>query len=301
MSIGRTIRIYLDDGSISGVRHAEIVNWTGQAISAPRTQVKSLSEWEESKKPGVYFLFGVDEYSGSSAVYIGEAENVLDRLQSHVVNKDFWNEVVLFTSKDENLTKSHVKYLESRLVQFAKSANRYSVLNGNEPQQPLLPRGDRDAMEEFLSNIRVLLGVIGHKTLESLAKHEVPKPETTEIDEVSDNTLIESNFSLNVKNITAKAQLTDEGIVVLSGSMVAGDICDSLSTGYKKLRSQLIESGIINKRSDGVLVFTKDQLFTSPSQAAAIIVGYAINGRNSWQTESGKTLKIVEEQVATSI
>ncbi|MCX4121986.1 GIY-YIG nuclease family protein [Vibrio parahaemolyticus] len=301
MSIGRTIRIYLDDGSISGIRHAEIVNWTGQAVSAPRTQVKSLSEWEESKKPGVYFLFGVDESSGNSAVYIGEAENVLDRLQSHIVNKDFWNEVVFFTSKDENLTKSHVKYLESRLVQFAKSANRYSVLNGNEPQQPLLPRGDRDAMEEFLSNIRVLLGVIGHKALEPLAKHEIPRPVDNEIDVVSDHTLVESNFCLNVKNITAKALLTDEGIVVLSGSIVARDVRDSLSTGYKKLRSQLIESGVISKGSDGVFVFTRDQLFTSPSQAAAIIVGYAINGRNSWQTESGKTLKVVEEQVVTSI
>ncbi|MDF4995481.1 DUF4357 domain-containing protein [Vibrio parahaemolyticus] len=83
--------------------------------------------------------------------------------------------------------------------------------------------------------------------------------------------------------------------------MVARDVRDSLSTGYKKLRSQLIESGVISKGSDGVFVFTRDQLFTSPSQAAAIIVGYAINGRNSWQTESGKTLKVVEEQVVTSI
>lgn len=226
---------------------------------------------------------------------------MLARLQSHIVNKDFWNEVVFFTSKDENLTKSHVKYLESRLVQFAKSANRYSVLNGNEPQRPLLPRDDRDAMEGVLANIRVLLGVIGHKALESLAKHEIPKPVDNEIDVVSDHTLVESNFYLNVKNITAKALLTDEGIVVLSGSMVARDVRDSLSTGYKKLRSQLIESGVISKDSDGVFVFTRDQLFTSPSQAAAIIVGYAINGRNSWQTESGKTLKVVEEQVVTSI
>ncbi|GMQ49377.1 GIY-YIG nuclease family protein [Vibrio sp. 10N] len=300
MNIGRTIRIYLDDGSISGIRHAEIVNWTGQAISAPRTQVKSLSDWEESKKPGVYFLFGVDETSGNSAVYIGEAENVLDRLQSHIANKDFWNEVVFFTSKDENLTKSHVKYLESRLVQFAKSAERYVVLNGNEPQQPVLPRGDRDAMEEFLSNIRVLLGVIGHKALESLAQHEIPKPIDHQVHEESTPVSNNSNFSLKVKGISANAVLTDEGIVVLSGSMVADKIRDSLSTGYQKLRAELIDSGAVVKGGDGVLRFTRDRLFTSPSQAAAIIAGYAINGRHHWQTESGKTLKAVEESEATS-
>ncbi|ROV57117.1 GIY-YIG nuclease family protein [Vibrio ponticus] len=300
-NIGRTIRIYLDDGSISGIRHAEIVNWTGQAISSPRTQVKSLSSWEESKKPGVYFLFGIDEDSGNSAVYIGEAENVLDRLQSHIANKDFWNEVVFFTSKDENLTKSHVKYLESRLVQFAKTAGRYVVLNGNEPQQPVLPRGDRDAMEEFLSNIRVLLGVIGHKALESLAQHEIPKPVASPVNEDIANTSSESHFSLKIKGISAQAMLTDEGIVVLTNSEVASKIRDSLSGGYQKLRMELIETGVLLKDSDGILRFTRDRLFTSPSQAAAIIAGYAINGRHHWRTENGKTLKEVEESESVSI
>lgn len=296
MSIGRTIRIYLDDGSTAGIRHAEIVNWTGQAISAARIQVKSLSAWDESKKPGVYFLFGVDECSGNPAVYIGEAENVLDRLQSHIANKDFWNEVVFFTSKDENLTKSHVKYLESRLIQYAKQAERYSVLNGNEPQLPVLPRGDRDAMEEFLSNIRILLGVIGHKTLEVLANHETSQSGSESAGNDSDVMLPERKFALKVKGISAEAVLTEEGIVVLSGSKVANKLRDSFSTGYQKLRSQLVESGIIAEGDDGALHFTKDQLFTSPSQAAAIIVGYAINGRHHWKNLNGQTLKEVEEQ-----
>ena len=116
MKIGKTIRIYLNDGTVTGIRHAEIVNWTGQAISSPRTKIKMLSDWEESRKPGVYFLFGIDEESGQDAVYIGEAENVFERLQHHIANKDFWNEVIFFTNKDENLTKSHVKYLESGLI-----------------------------------------------------------------------------------------------------------------------------------------------------------------------------------------
>ena len=131
-NMGKTIRIYLADGSVSGIRHAEIVNWTGQAVSSPRTKNKSLVDWDESKKPGVYFLFGIDEESGRDAVYIGEAENVFDRLQNHIANKDFWNEVIFFTNKDENLTKSHVKYLESRLIKLVKGLGRYVVLNGNE-------------------------------------------------------------------------------------------------------------------------------------------------------------------------
>ncbi len=295
MGIGKTIRIYLDDGAVSGVRHAEIVNWTGQAISSPRSKIKTLSSWEESKKPGVYFLFGVDEETGEDAVYIGEAENVFARLQNHSVNKEFWNEVVFFTSKDENLTKSHVKYLESRLVQLAKLSERNVVLNGNEPQLPVLPRGDRDAMDEFISNLKILLGVVGHKTLESIEQR------TAEI--LTEQVTQPSNFPntdtldlfLKVKGINAQAHLTDEGIVVLATSQTSREVKDSLSSGYKKFREQLIQNGTLKQTANGY-TFTKNQLFKSPSQAAAIIVGYSINGRHHWQTKAGETLKSIEEQ-----
>ncbi|WP_053084494.1 hypothetical protein [Catenovulum maritimum] len=77
---GRQIKIYLADGTVTGFRHAEIMGWTGQALSIPRNRVKELSDWEESHRPGVYFLFGVDAESGNSAVYIGEAEQVSSRI-----------------------------------------------------------------------------------------------------------------------------------------------------------------------------------------------------------------------------
>jgi len=300
MSIGKTIRIYLDDGSVSGIRHAEIVNWTGQAVSSPRSKIKEIALWEESKKPGVYFLFGVDEESGEDAVYIGEAENVFERLQNHLANKDFWNEVVFFTSKDENLTKSHVKYLESRIVHRAKQSARYVVLNGNEPQLPVLPRGDRDAMEEFVANLKILLGVVGYKTLESIVKRK-PQIITEQVhqkDESENTDILE--LLLKVKGINAQAYLTDEGIVVLADSHASKNIKDSLSTGYKKRREQLIQNGILIE-DNNEYVFTKNQLFKSPSQAAAIIVGYSINGRHHWQTRNGETLKSIEEPNEKSI
>jgi len=295
MSIGKTIRIYLDDGSVSGIRHAEIVNWTGQAISAPRPQIKALSTWEESKKPGVYFLFGIDEESGQDAVYIGEAENVFDRLQNHIANKDFWNEVVFFTSKDENLTKSHVKYLESRLVQIAKISGRYIVLNGNEPQLPVLPRGDRDAMDEFISNLRILLGTVGYKVLELLAKGVSNTTVSKEVENELDSSEPASlELRLKIKGINAKSYLTNEGIVVLSSSQVSETVAESLPNGYKNLRKELIENKVLIKTDFGY-IFTKNQLFKSPSQAAAIIVGYPINGRQHWKTSEGLSLKDIEE------
>ena len=291
MSLGRTIRIYLDDGSVKGVKHAEIVNWTGQALSCPRHHVKSLKHWPESKKPGCYFLYGVDDESGEPAVYIGEAENVYDRVLNHLANKDFWNEIILFTSKDENLTKSHVKFLESELVKAAKNANRQLLLNGNTPNHPSLPRSEQASMKEYFQNLKTLLGVLGHKTLEPLI-HK-PSDSAYQVIEKLDELVSETKLCLNIKGLEAQAILSDEGIVVTKGSFANKFVKNSLSNGYKKLRTKLIDSGVVIDNGDN-LVFTQNYLFTSPSQAAAVLVGYAINGRNSWVDSNGISLKELE-------
>jgi hypothetical protein len=295
MALGRTIRIYLEDGSVSGLKHAEIVNWTGQAISCPRQHLKHLNDWAESKKPGCYFLYGVDDETGEPAVYIGEAENVYDRLLHHLANKDFWNEVVFFTSKDDNLTKSHVKFLEAELVTNAKRAGRQVLLNGNMPNVPSLPRSEQASMEEYLLNLKTLLGVLGHKTLEPLvnvtSKKSIAEKETKSVsnDEI--------DLFLNIKGLKAQAILNDEGLVVLEGSFATKLLRESLSNGYKKLREKLIDSSVLIDNETN-FVFTKNYLFTSPSQAAAILTGYAINGRNHWLTAQGITLKQLELQNA---
>jgi len=232
-------------------------------------------------------LFGVNEETGMPSVYIGEAENVFTRLKDHILNKEFWNEVIFFTNKDENLTKSHVKYLESRLCELSSNANRYQLENGNKPQTPTLPRGDRDAMEEFIENIKILLGVMGHRTLE--AYHQTTISKQSQSDSMKDKL-----FTFSAKNVNAEAQQTDEGIVVLSGSLASKTFTDSLSKGYREFRERLLDNGILVEE-DKHMKFTQDQLFSSPSQAAAIIIGYPMNGRLCWKTEDGKTIKEVEE------
>jgi len=129
MNFGRTIKIYLSDGTPSGIRHIEIINWSGQAVYCPRSRFAELAKWDEIKRPGVYFLFERQSNDSDNRVYIGESENVIKRLNTHDREKDFWNELVIFTSKDENLTKSHIKYLEARLSALAVQAERYKIEN----------------------------------------------------------------------------------------------------------------------------------------------------------------------------
>lgn len=298
MILGKSIRIYLKEGSVTGIKLAEVVNLTIQALSSPRNKLSDLNKdfHNQINTQGVYFLIGMDDKTGKPKVYIGESENVWERLKSHAVKKDFWSEVILFTSKDDNITKSHIKYLESRLIDIAKQAERYILENRNIPNLNSLPLPDRDAMEEFIINLKILNGALGHKFLENQISFTSEK-ESTSIETPKGKKLFtyKDDFllNLNVKNIKAKAIQTNEGIVVLAHSMVSEK--QSKNYGYKTLREELIQDGTIHKNEKGELVFSKKHLFASPSSAAAVIVGYSINGRRTWKDNNGITLSEIEK------
>lgn len=298
--MGKQIRIYLADGSSAGIRHAEITNWSGQALACPRARFQELREWQEVKRPGIYFLVGQNDQTCEGEVYIGEAEVVVERLASHLSGKDFWSELIAFTSKDDNLTKGHIRYLESRLISEATTAGRYVVNNVTQPQIPVLPRGDRDAMEEYIESVKALLGVLGHRVLDPLFEIREPshagllflgrvnavKPieqkNSTEIPKVQRGFLIKS------KNLVGTAVLTDEGLVVLKGSDATLEGSQSWPKAQQELRDRLTSQGVLVPNGSKYQ-FSKDHLFNSPSQAAGIVVGGSINGRLAWKLSDGIT------------
>lgn len=297
--MGKSIRIYLADGVATGIRHGEIVNWSGQGIACPRVRFPELKAWAETRRPGVYFLFGSDS-DGRDAAYIGEAEDVFDRIKSHVQEKEFWNELVAFTSKDDNLTKAHVRYLESLLHDMACKAGRYAIQNSNTPQEASLPRADQDAMKEFIGDVRVLLGVLGHRLLEPLLPQPLSIQTAKQLDPITADTASLGSsaaspvFHLKMGGISAQAMRGDEGLVVLAGSEATKVDAPSLSGGYKAKKERLIAEGTLVD-AGAKLQFTRDYPFSSPSQGAAIIVGYSINGRDAWRTNTGETYKQFEQ------
>jgi len=291
---GKSIRIYLADATVTGIRFAELVNWTGQGLACPRNRLSELTSWPEVSKPGVYFLFEGRSSDAKSLAYIGESENVLERLTSHDRQKDFWNEVVIFSSKDDNLTKAHVKYLESALVSLAKDADRYQLENGNIPTASSLPRADRDAMEEFIENSRMVLGVLGYTILEPLlpsTRRLAGSAETTDQRKVN-NPLMDLNFT--VTGLVAKGAITDEGFVLKKGSQLSKNQSDSMPGKLANLKMQLITEGTLVEHTDHFLT-TSDLLFSSSSYAAAIVAGSSRSGPQSWRTSDGQTLKQRED------
>lgn len=152
-------------------------------------------------------------------------------------------------------------------------------------------------MEEFLIHIRTLLGVLGHKTLEPITQ-PVREPAAPE-GQLPPEPLSQTNdqaveISLSVGGTDAKGALTNEGLVVFEGSCVSSEVRDSLSHGYRKIREKLLNDGVIVDVGNQ-LKFSRSHIFASPSQAAAIIVGYAINGRHNWKLNNGKSVKDYEE------
>lgn len=293
MPHGKCIRLYLADGSPSGIRHAEIVNWTGQAIAAPRTRYAELKSWEEVSRPGVYFLIGFSDDTSAGKAYIGESEIVFDRLADHIRNKDFWRECVIFTSKDENLTKGHVKYLEARLIALAEHADRYFLDNSDRPALPALPRPDTDAMEEYIDFVRITLGALGYPIIEPLAVAREAHSSTAEPATVRE-------FSFTGNNFSAKGVRTDEGFIVLSDSKVSKELALSAPANVKALRETAVADQRLILQGDRYNL-TGDYLFNSPSAAAAFVAGSSRNGRESWTDEMGKSIKEIEECTASEV
>lgn len=287
---GKSIKIYLSDGSPSGLRHVEIANWSGQAIACPRRRLSELKNWNEAKCPGVYFLLEKHSTDGRNSVYIGESENVYKRLSEHDRNKDFWNEVIIFSSKDENLTKSHVKFLESRLTEMAKIADIYSIENSNNPTLSTLPRSDKDAMEEFIHNTKIVLGTLGHKFLNPL---EIKEPKETE---TNINSSVNELLFFKVRGLIAKGKVSDDGFILIRGSEISKKTTTSLTEKIKLFREKLITDEILIV-DDNKFILTKEIVLSSSSFAAAFVAGTARSGPEGWKNSNGTSLKALEEKL----
>lgn len=280
---GKTIKLFLMDSDPEGRIVCELSNWTGKAYKIPRGKIKDCNDREELKSTAVYFLFGKAESSTAKAkAYIGEAENVYVRLVQHVSEKEFWNEAVVFISKDENLNKAHIKYLESRLHDMAIQANRYDLLNGNTPTRSSISEADQSEMEEFIAYIRMLINTLGFKVFEPLIKEGLDLSQADE-----------ALYIKAARGASGKGRRVPDGFVVFKGSEVAIDTVPSFPKGFNTLRDELLDSEIV-KKNGGKLIFMSDYLFSSPSTAAAVIMGRSANGLVEWKDLAGRDLKSIE-------
>lgn len=235
---------------------------------------------KEFDRAGVYVLVGPSDTSGIPQAYVGEGDPVRMRLEDHHSKKDFWTIAFFFTSKDSNLNKAHIEFLEHRLIAIAKEAKRCRLDNGNTPSAPSLSEAESADVEAFLEEMLLCFPVLGV----SIFERPEPKP------------AVRQAFLLRNKGINAEGYESEDGFVVRQGSTAVVDEVPSIPSYVIALRKDLLASGILVKRTDGLLELSQDYEFSSPSAAAAVLLAASINGRDWWKTPSGKTLKQLQEK-----
>lgn len=284
---GKSIELFLVNGSADSLITAELSNWNGKAIKIPRIEVASCTR-DDITQAGVYFLF-CKEDDGSDSVYIGEAENVRDRLVQHIRDyqaekeKYYWNTAVIFVGRD--LNKALIRYLENRFVEIARNCHRYQVLTKNTYRNTVMKESQIAMIEEFVDNVKILINALGYKVLDPLLQNPAStSPESAQL------------LYINTGSTNATGMVTAEGFVVLKGAVVNEKTsAKSLSAGMKKLRDSIFAEGKVEN-----LTTTEDLLFSSSSAAADFVVGYSVSGPRTWKTKDGRSLKELEDR-STSI
>lgn len=279
-----SLRIFVADGDPDGLRVVERSNWVGKAIIFPRALLPRVKQREELGQTGVYLQLGPREDGEGEMLYVGEGDPVRPRLESHYAQKDFWNRAVCFVAPGQ-LNKAHVQFLEANLVRLAKAAKRVPLDNGNSPAEPSLSEADRADMQVFLENMLGMLPVLGVHAFEQAVAALV-----------AGHTIL----TCRGKGITATGYEATQGFVVKAGSQAQPETAPSMrlhAPSMVEVRNALIENGVLTRQGEH-LQFTQDYAFSSPSTAAAVVLGRNANGRTEWKDAKGTTLKALQEAEA---
>ena len=269
--MGKTVTTYLIDGDPKGTQNAFISNKICQMFVVPRSNLSYLNTQEKLQKPAFYILLGEDEATKPLA-YIGETENFRERVKDHDSKKSFWQKALIFVSKDADMTKADVQYLEHKAIAEAKKANAF-VLSDNKqtPKAPNLPEYQQDSMDEFFEDVKFLASFIGCNIF------EISQPKAEHL------------FYTKGRGCDAKGFYSSNGFTVLRGSIVAKEMAPSFN--WKDKRNSMLQE-YTNANGDK-LFMASDKTFSSASTAASFCLGRSANGWTEWKDKDGNTLDSV--------
>jgi Domain of unknown function (DUF4357) len=282
-----SLRFFVADGDPDGLRIVDKSNWIGKALVFPRALLPQVKARPELAQTGVYLLLGPRPDGEGDMLYVGEGDPILPRLYDHQAKKDFWTRAIGFTTTTAGqLNKAHVQFLESRLIALARAAKRMPLDNANQPAEPSLSEADRADMEVFLGHMLGMLPVLGVHAFE-----QAPKAPAAKAGPV---------LTCKGKGVQATGYEASQGFVVRAGSQAVADTAPSMAQhvrGMFDLRQELINNGVLAMQG-GLYQFTQDYSFSSPSTAAAVVLGRSANGRVEWKAADGRTLKEIQEAEA---
>lgn len=279
----RTIQIFLPTGDPAGIRIAEQTTSIIRLIEVPRSDIAEFVKMPEARQVGLYFLVSGDS---KDELYIGQSGDVGSRLMQHYKDeKKDWERALVLVSLTNNLTQTHVLYLESLSIEKAKHCQRYELLNGNAGQRPHTPvplKADCDEIHEIGS---LLLATLGYPIFEPLTE--------------TSSTKTEQVFYCSRTGLDAKGIYTNEGMVVLKGSSAPMTTQRKTEQRFYDKRDHLLAKGVIAEQN-GRFVFQRDYLFPTPSGASMFLLLASSNGWVDWKTEQGVTLHVYQDRTLES-
>lgn len=293
MARGKTIQLYLMDSVPKGRIKCTLANWTGIAYKIPRTELEKAKSIDYLKQSGVYFLFSTSDETQENIVYIGQAgtrkngEGILNRLQEHKRNpdKDYWTEAVAFTTTNNTFGPTEISYLENQFTKLAIDSKRYIVKNSNEPSLGHVTEEKESELEEYIDYAKIVIGALGYRIFEPII--ESPEIITTVLAPTPEPLLSLILKQGKKEKIIAQGKQTNEGFVIIKGSNIKSSTVKSVPTKALKDRGRA--------NLDDNFVLLEDMLFNSPSSAASFVTGYAINGKDAWKDEQGRSLNEIEK------
>ena len=266
------ITMILRNGMPTGIVQCNLDEWIGVSYKIPRNRLNESKELKNIENTGVYILFGVDEETGENRAYIGEAENIYKRLLQHNKTKDFWNDFLVFVSQNNSLNKAHIKFIENMLYTKAKEVERFIIDNDTEPTKSSLDGADEIRAVKFYEKIVLLTSVYGYRIFDKILTQQEVKEEEI--------------YYINSIGLKASGAQSEEGFIVFKGSQSSEEFKKASSQSLRNKWNELRNQKIVDQG-----VFLKDIIFSSPSTAAAMVLGRNSNGLTQWKNRDGKTLK----------
>ncbi len=158
---GRLIKLFITGDDPRSLRTVELDNWWGMAVMGRRSYFKKALAREELSRSCIYLLIRSAGGDDLPEVYVGESDDFVQRYAASPFPIPF-DSFVVFTNKDDNLTRAHVKWLEREVWELlSQNEGKVRIANRSTPTGSKLPEAETASMGTFLGNMIYVLEALG--------------------------------------------------------------------------------------------------------------------------------------------
>lgn len=164
---GISVHLFLPQGTVDGVRIAQIPGWTGRIACAPARAADKLAKRPESDRAGLHLFIGSAAAGHGHGSY---GDIIRMRVSSNLeqsLRKRYWEpqiatlrHVVVITDRDDMLTGPELHWI-GYLVRADVEAGGRSVRMEDVADGIPIGEAGRAQIERFMEHVRIVLPAIG--------------------------------------------------------------------------------------------------------------------------------------------